>query len=310
MESIEANTDERILTMFFNKQVERFITVAEKGSISEAARALYLTQPALSREIHALEDKLGFHLFGRTKSGVVLTKMGQSYYEDMKKIYLLEENAIKKARALAYQEEKIIRMGVFIKIVELNSIQLGLQNFAKAFPDVTVQFIKTSFSFREKREMLLDNILDVFWREGVDFNYDDGALEFTELFQDPMCILVAEDHPLASREVILPEDLSGWTLTMPQTEEESTVAMIIQKLFSERYPQTHIEISNLEPSDYLRVQSGDELLLFGINFAKYIPHVRAIPFSDAFPKPKFGLITKANPSNIVRSFIRTIQASL
>ena len=117
--------------MFFNKHVERFITVAEKGSISEAARLLFLTQPALSREIHALEVELGFHLFERTKSGVVLTKMGQSYYEDVKKIYLIEEDAIKKARALAYQEERAIRIGGSNKTVEIDTIRVGLQNFSE-----------------------------------------------------------------------------------------------------------------------------------------------------------------------------------
>jgi DNA-binding transcriptional LysR family regulator len=295
--------------MSSNKQLERFITVAEKASISEAARVLFLTQPALSRQIHDLETELGFPLFARTKTGIVLTEMGRSFYEDMKKIIQLEEDAIKKAQALASKQEKIIRLGVFNKVVEINTIQSGLQNFAKSYPDVMVQFIKTPSSFREKERLLLDNLIDVFWREGLEFNYDQSKLSFVELFQDAACILLTNEHPLASREVIYPEDLRGWTLTVPQTDEESSISVPINKFIREQFPEIHVEINDLESSDYLDVQNGNKLLFFGSHFAKFIPHIRAIPFLIDFPSTTFGLVTKANPTKIVRSFVKTIASS-
>lgn len=295
--------------MLINKQVERFITVAEKGSISEAARVLYLTQPALSKQIQTLEAQLGFPLFERTKTGVSLTVMGQAFYEDMIELILFEENAINKARALGSKQEKIIRMGIFTRFVELESIQLGLQNFAEIYPDAQILFIKSPFSVQKRKEMLLDGLIDVFWRERLESSADDSGLGFSVLFEDPPCIIVAEDHPFASREVVSPEDLYGLTLSIPKTDDDSSILNIISPFLTKRHPQIHLEINDLDASDYLGVQHGEKILFYGTRFAKFIPHIQVIPFRCNLPTTNFGFAHRSNPSNLIRSFIQTIQAS-
>ena len=54
-----------------------FYTVAQCGSISAAARHLYISQPAISKSISNLENELQTHLFERTSRGVSLTEEGQ-----------------------------------------------------------------------------------------------------------------------------------------------------------------------------------------------------------------------------------------
>ncbi|MZP29772.1 LysR family transcriptional regulator [Heliobacterium undosum] len=64
--------------MFVNTELYRaFYLVAKEGSISKAAEQLYITQPAVSRSIQQLEEKLGCVLFFRTPKGVKLTKEGE-----------------------------------------------------------------------------------------------------------------------------------------------------------------------------------------------------------------------------------------
>ena len=63
-----------------------FLAVAEKGSLSAAAQAQNISQPAMSKRIRALEDELQVKLFERLPRGVVLTVFGESLAEHARRI--------------------------------------------------------------------------------------------------------------------------------------------------------------------------------------------------------------------------------
>jgi len=60
-------------------QIEAFLTVAERRSVSAAAAVLYVTQPALTTRIKKLERELGIELFVRTARGMRLTAEGRAF---------------------------------------------------------------------------------------------------------------------------------------------------------------------------------------------------------------------------------------
>ena len=62
------------------KQLKYFIVCAETGSISEAAKLLYTTQPSVSKAIKALEEEMGIVLFERMPRGIALTAKGREAY--------------------------------------------------------------------------------------------------------------------------------------------------------------------------------------------------------------------------------------
>lgn len=70
--------------MMYNPQLDTFICVVEAGSFSKAADKLYISQPAVIKQINSLENNLGVQLFARTHRGLVVTAAGESLYQDAK----------------------------------------------------------------------------------------------------------------------------------------------------------------------------------------------------------------------------------
>lgn len=70
--------------MMYNPQLDTFICVVEAGSFSKAADKLYISPPAVIKQINSVENNLGVQLFARTHRGLVVTAAGESLYQDAK----------------------------------------------------------------------------------------------------------------------------------------------------------------------------------------------------------------------------------
>ncbi len=87
-----------------------FYLTAKSGSLSKAAKELYITQPSVSHSIKLLEDTLGLQLFARTSKGVELTKEGAvlfSYIEQAYNFISLAEEKLSELRNFSSGEIKI-----------------------------------------------------------------------------------------------------------------------------------------------------------------------------------------------------------
>lgn len=82
----------------YNLQLETFIVVADLGSFNKAAEALYITPPAVTKQINLLEKDLGLQLFIRTHRGLALTEAGKSMYKDAKYIIQYGRDSVERAK--------------------------------------------------------------------------------------------------------------------------------------------------------------------------------------------------------------------
>lgn len=64
--------------MMYNPQLDTFICVVEAGSFSKAAEELYISAPAVIKQINSLENSLNLQLFERTHRGLIITEAGKS----------------------------------------------------------------------------------------------------------------------------------------------------------------------------------------------------------------------------------------
>ena len=84
--------------MMYNPQLDTFLCVVEAGSFSKAAEQLYLSAPAVIKQINSLEASLGMKLFDRTHRGLVVTEAGQSIYNDAKYIIGYCKESVQRAK--------------------------------------------------------------------------------------------------------------------------------------------------------------------------------------------------------------------
>ncbi len=189
-----------------------FVAAAQSRSISAASKALFITQPTLTRQFHELEEELGQTLFTRSKHGIELTAQGELFYERAMEVL----NLIAKVEAEVKGAGAIVGT-LSIVAAEVPAMQLIAQAFkrlADAHPQVDLElFTATRCDALAKLETgSFDFALLV---RAVD------TRRYNVLTLTPGSewgLLVKDDHPLAQRSTISPEDLKGQPLIMPRSE--------------------------------------------------------------------------------------------
>jgi DNA-binding transcriptional LysR family regulator len=123
------------------KHLRTFVIVAEHGTVTEAAAALRLTQPAVSRRIDQLEHELGFALFERTGRRVQLTPRGERMLEDSRSLLSHVGTFRERAQALRQGELEFLNVVTSSEPIE-ELFPTFLHRLAKQFPGVKVTLIE------------------------------------------------------------------------------------------------------------------------------------------------------------------------
>lgn len=178
------------------RQMECFVLTASLGSFAKAAEQLYLSAPAVSRQIGLLEARIGVQLVERSNKGISLTKAGKVFYDEAVCILNRTQQAIQKAREASDLQE--IVLGV------LDSMNAPI--ISKIYP----QFVGSNkhyrvslrrFDFRQVENCLIHHDADVclvYGRTGSRCE----QIEYRMLFCDLVVACVDPASELAKRESI------------------------------------------------------------------------------------------------------------
>jgi DNA-binding transcriptional LysR family regulator len=187
------------------RHLRYFEAVAECENFRRAAARLHVAQPALSRQIHALERMLGVELFERQPRGTRLSPAGQAFLDDVRHILADVERA--KERACRVAEGKIgtIRVGLN-EIAARQSYLPGFFHSARCqFPEIDIRLILLSSQLQ--LEALGAGRIDA----GFLFHrpIEDDELQAIGIDDDDHVIALPRSHPLASRPGLHLADLTN-----------------------------------------------------------------------------------------------------
>lgn len=182
------------------KQLRCFVTVAATLNFRRAAEQLFMTQPPLSRQIQALEARLGAALFTRDRSSVALTPFGADFLAKARAL-LAQSDALANARPDAGNMGTVLRVGV-TPVLNPDSFALIGPRFERAYPGCRVDF-KRQWSIRCIRDVgrgLLDAAL-------IGLPADTAGLPFQRLSDDPLVVAMQATHRLARKRGVALADL-------------------------------------------------------------------------------------------------------
>ena len=194
------------------QQLRYLIAITEYGSINAAAQNLYASQSNLSTAVKELEQELGITVFTRSNRGVTLTNDGTELLGYARQVVeqadMLEDRYAGRGtahlRLAVSTQHYAFSVQAFVNVVEAcegDDYEFILRE------STTAEIIDDVRSFRSEVGVLYT---DDFNRRVLQRAFDDADLSYEPLFDARVHVFVGEGHPLASADLIRPEDLEPY----------------------------------------------------------------------------------------------------
>lgn len=185
-------------------QLKYFIAVARCLSFTEAAKSLFMTQPALSRQIQAMEGELGTQLFVRDKKTLKLTPGGSALYSRLPDFLREYDELMAEVRSANRGYEGRLRVGVLDVYDASGLLTPVVAEFQRRHPGIRLTLER--FSLGELPERLYDGKLDIICTYGFSL-FDKPDLMVVNVEKFDSCVMLNRDHPLANKPDLSLEDL-------------------------------------------------------------------------------------------------------
>lgn len=188
------------------RHLRYFVAVAEDGNISKAAQRLHLTQPALSRQIKALEDEIGLELLERKANSIQLTEPGQVLLREGREVLARADQALDRVRAAGASPQ--LRVG-YAPSLASGLLSPAIERFAQVHPRVRIEL--WDLSSKEMQEGLAKGTLDLVVTVIPE---NDKGITWTQLIQQDIRVAVNRSHPLAGEKTIAAAQLNNQRLLL------------------------------------------------------------------------------------------------
>ena len=206
------------------QQLKYVVTVAETGTITEAAGKLYISQPSLTNAIHELEREMQIVIFNRTNKGISLSKEGDIFLgyarQVLEQAEILEdkykgEGSGKKQFCVSTQHYSFA-VNAFVDLIK----KYGQEEYDFSLRETqTYEIIEDVAKMRSEIGILF---LNDFNEKVITKILKSNELEFHDLFVAKPHVFISRRHPLANRQIITNEELESYPyLSFEQGEHNS-----------------------------------------------------------------------------------------
>lgn len=241
------------------KQALYFKTIAQYGTITAAAKQLYISQPSLSQTLRQIEDEVGTPLFDRSTSPFHLTYAGERYLKAVEAMLDIETRLKEEIESIRRDDGGRLRLGISVTRA-MQVLPDVIPIFTKAYPNVTIELTEAASASLEG--LLQKGQIDLALA-ALEANEANIAYELIE--KESIGILAGKDSQLAQ---LVP---SGTPISLEMVEKEAFVFLdtshssrIIQDRLFRRYnirPKILLETSSLEVARRVALKSGACMVL-------------------------------------------------
>lgn len=234
------------------KQLETFSCLAKTLNYAATSQLMYLSQPAVTQQIKALEEELGVKLFIRNTRKVELTAAGRVFYDDCQHILSRLDNAIVKARNYDRQFSNTLHIdcGNNMVITRLDQV---LVKYRQSMPDIQLH-ITNSDPLRSLHSFLREEVDVIF---GV---YDKTSLSdsihFDPLFQGQFVCVLPERSKNCEKPYLTIEDLKGEDLIFLERNCCPSEMQRIQDIIMNQIPDSILYFSSSSSISATMIQAG------------------------------------------------------
>lgn len=207
------------------KHLATFIAVAEELNFHRAAERLAMAQPAVSRIVLELEDRIGVKLLERTTRKVRLTEAGRYLLEEAQDILGRIEAAENTTRLLASGTKAVLRVG-YTTITGHSLMPDITREFRQANPDVRVEL--SYMTSPVQRDKILQDEIDLGLIDGP---FQSSEIESRLVARHKLWALLPPRHPLTAKTHLTIEDIAGEKLVIGTNAEWPTFRRIVVDAF-------------------------------------------------------------------------------
>ena len=290
----------------YNLQLETFIKVAECGSFNKASEELYISPPAVIKQINLLESSLNLQLFVRTHRGLVMTDAGKSLYHDAKYIIGYFHESVNRARKVMLKDDAVIRIGTS-PLTSGKFLMDMWSDIREICPDLKFRLVPFENTRNSSVEILKNLGQNIDIVAGV---FDDNFLKVRKcnallLSHEPVRCAVSVYNELARKPELNISDLYGKNLMIIRRGWNIYLDIIRDDLIR-NHSQINIIDFLFTIDAFNQCENSDNIMIAVDNWADVHPLLKVIPVNWNYCIP-FGLLHSPEPSPNVRRFLKAIR---
>lgn len=289
-------------------QMKYFIAVARCLNFTEAAKSLFITQPALSRQISVMEEELGTILFVRDKKKLKLTPGGLILYNGLPEIMKNYEDLVQEAKTANQGYQGQLRLGVLDVYDTSRKFSKVMNTFQQKYPHIQLTMARGALG--KLPNDIYEDRADIIITYGFSL-FDKPDLVTVDIQKYDSCLMINKNHPLAYKENLTFEDMKNEQFVQLAEQSSAEGFSYIQNLLAKGgiySPVKHVE--KLEDT-LLWVESGNYVTITSnCTIEKNNPNVviREIDFAEAKDHDVTAAWRKNNYNPAIALFMELLSA--
>ena len=289
-----------------NQQIEYFLTTARCLNMTKAAEQLYVSQPAISKQIKAIEEELGVNLFIRNKGHIQLTPAGERLQELLPSVKAQFARVKEQVQVYARGFYGSLSIGVQDGLLLTPEFTSATKKLRRKNPNLNIEAFHSSY--KALKNSLHEGLCDMAMLENYGTARENGSSHLVLASVKPMLVM-HNTHRLAQREAISLAEITEETLQV-SGEVEGLVEHITRAPLSKK---TLPKIKTIKPDSSLAsivemgfgIAVGHDMKLF-----MGMPYITCIPITDV---SEFRLVMEwrdDNKNSALYQFIELLESEL